>query len=100
MKNSSELKGFLESIYKDAAQYDMPPKYPVNVICAGIDGAAANGSDILGQISAGVESYFSATGLNMSCYAMNGENHPSETTIGWDWQVSCKFVMIRQQELK
>ncbi|GAV88486.1 Peptidase_S28 domain-containing protein, partial [Cephalotus follicularis] len=53
LKNASDLKEYLDSLYSVAAQYDRPPKYPVNVVCNGIDGAL-KGKDILGRIFSGV----------------------------------------------
>lgn len=83
-----ELKDFLDSLYTDAAQYNHPPVYPVRVICGAID-AAAKKTDILGQIFEGVVAYMK----NKSCYDMNEYNYPTETNLGWRWQVTC-LVLI------
>lgn len=82
MNNSSELKDYLETIYSVAAQYDTPPGYPVTQVCGGITGAP-KGSDVLGRIYAGLVAYKG----NRSCYDVNAYNSPSETNIGWSWQV-------------
>lgn len=68
-------------MYGYGAQYNQPPKYPVNVICGGIDGASL-GSDILSRIYAGVV----ALKGNTTC-TVNGPANESETTVGWRWQV-------------
>ena len=55
----------MESMYADAAQYNQPPKYPVNMLCGGIDGAAlGSDNDILSKMFAVVF----ATKGNKSCY--------------------------------
>lgn len=68
-------------MYAGAAQYDRPPRYPVTVICRGIDGASST-DDILTKIFAGVVAY---TG-NRSCY-INQPRNETETDVGWRWQV-------------
>ena len=73
----------MELVYADAAQYNQPPKYPVNMLCGGIDGAAlGTDNDILSKIFAGVVAHEG----NMSCY-VNPPTIESETTVGWRWQV-------------
>lgn len=67
-----------------AAQYDDPPKYPVTVICGGIDRASAN--DTLGKIFAGLVAY---EGIK-SCYVNDDQpvsDDDYETAQGWSWQV-------------
>ncbi|KAK8990219.1 hypothetical protein V6N11_008925 [Hibiscus sabdariffa] len=39
LKDSLELKNELGSMYAVAAQFNGPPRYPVTVVCGGIDGA-------------------------------------------------------------
>ena len=80
LNSSSELKGYLLTMYAYAAQYSRPPWYPVNVICRGIDGATF-GSDILSRIYSGVAAYTD----NATC-KVNGQINVIETT-GWGWQV-------------
>lgn len=83
LKRSFDLKDYLDSIYSEAAQYDHPPTYPLNIVCGGIDGAP-KGTDILGRIFTGVVAYMG----NKSCYDMYIFNHPTdETYMGWKWQV-------------
>ncbi|KAH9704173.1 prolylcarboxypeptidase-like protein [Citrus sinensis] len=53
LKDVSELKDYLESMYTSAAQYDDPQEYPVNKACNGIDGAS-EGTDTLGRIFSGI----------------------------------------------
>ncbi|TXG49395.1 hypothetical protein EZV62_025270 [Acer yangbiense] len=53
LKDGSELKDYLDTLYCTAAQYDRPPRYPVTVVCDGIDGASQN-SDTLDRIFAGI----------------------------------------------
>ncbi|KAL3619996.1 hypothetical protein CASFOL_034908 [Castilleja foliolosa] len=89
LKNSDELKDFLESIYATAAQYDAPPSYPVSIVCKGIDGAPKN-TDIVGRIFAGLVAY----GRNKTtCFDINKYNTPSESDIGWGWQECSEIVM-------
>jgi lysosomal Pro-X carboxypeptidase len=75
------VKDYLETIYASAAQYNHPPRYPVNIVCGGIDGAPF-GTDVLTKIFAGAVAYSG----NQSCY-VNGPKNISETTDGWRWQV-------------
>jgi len=51
-------------------------------MCSAID-AAAKKTDILGQIFEGVVSYMRPR----SCYDMNEFTRPTETNLGWRWQV-------------
>ncbi|KAI9195635.1 hypothetical protein LWI28_016804 [Acer negundo] len=88
LKRASELKNYLKSIYASAAQYNRPPRYPVTVVCGGIDGEAT-GSDILSKIFAGVVAYY---GGNRSCY-VNAPTNLSETTVGWSWQKCSEMVI-------
>ncbi|KAK0606274.1 hypothetical protein LWI29_035975 [Acer saccharum] len=88
LKRASELKNYLEFIYASAAQYNRPPRYPVTVVCGGIDGEAF-GSDILSKIFAGVVAYY---GGNRSCY-VNAPTNLSETTVGWNWQKCSEMVI-------
>ncbi|XP_009785587.1 uncharacterized protein [Nicotiana sylvestris] len=84
LNNSSDLKGYLDSTYAVAAQYDDPPRYPVTLICGGIDGAT-NGSDVLDRIFAGIVAYEG----NKSCYNIL----PGQPDLGWDWQTCSEMVM-------
>ncbi|EXB81591.1 Lysosomal Pro-X carboxypeptidase [Morus notabilis] len=84
---SSELKDHLESTYATAAQYNHPPRYPVNVICGAIDGAN-NDDGILGKIFAGLASYRT----NRTCY-VNQPRNLSETDVGWNWQTCSEMVI-------
>ncbi|KAK9282990.1 hypothetical protein L1049_011217 [Liquidambar formosana] len=89
MTDVSELKEFLDSIYTEAAQYDMPPRYPVNVICKAIDGASGK-TDILDRIFAGVVAYKK----NKTCYDLHEDDDSSdETNQGWSWQ-TCSEMAI------
>ncbi|OMO90296.1 ATPase assembly factor ATP10, mitochondria [Corchorus olitorius] len=88
LKRTFDLKDYLDSIYSEAAQYDHPPWYPLNIVCGGIDGAP-KGTDILGRIFAGVVAYMG----NKSCYDMDEYNHPTETFMGWRWQTCSEIVM-------
>lgn len=82
MKKTSELEDFLDSLYTDVAQYDDPPTYPLSIVCGGIDGAP-KGIDVLGKIFKGVVAYKG----NRSCYDMDEYIRPTETNVGWRWQV-------------
>lgn len=68
-------------MYCSAAQYNQPPKYPVTMVCGGIDGAPPE-TDLLGKIFAGVVGYKG----KKSCY-VNSPINVSETSVGWRWQV-------------
>lgn len=74
-------------MYASAAQYNAPPRYPVTMVCKGIDGAP-KGSDVIGRIAAGVESYRG----EKTCYNMSGQ--PSQTSVGWGWQVRYLYSII------
>ncbi|TKY48591.1 Lysosomal Pro-X carboxypeptidase [Spatholobus suberectus] len=74
-------------MYTSAAQYNEPPRYPVTVICGGIDGASF-GSDILSKIYAGLVAYKG----NTKC-KVNGHPIVSETTVGWKWQTCSEMVI-------
>ncbi|GAV88485.1 Peptidase_S28 domain-containing protein, partial [Cephalotus follicularis] len=82
-----DMKEYLDSLYSVAAQYDRPPKYPVNVVCNGIDGAL-KGKDILGRIFSGVVAFRG----NKSCYDLD-EFFSSETMDGWQWQTCSELVI-------
>lgn len=81
LNKSYELKEYLINMYASAAQYNHPPRYPVTVICGGID-KGSFGSDILSKIYAGVV----ALRGNTTC-KVNDPSNVSETTLGWRWQV-------------
>ncbi|THG06797.1 hypothetical protein TEA_001946 [Camellia sinensis var. sinensis] len=83
LSDSFELKDYLDGLYSRAAQYDRPPRYPVTVVCGGIDGAP-NGTDILSRIFAGVV----AATVNRSCYVNGHHNYSRDPYGDWDWQVS------------
>ncbi|XP_027361776.1 lysosomal Pro-X carboxypeptidase-like isoform X2 [Abrus precatorius] len=88
LNEAYELMEDLRLMYVYAAQYNHPPRYPVNVICGGIDGASF-GRDILSKIFAGVVAYKG----NTSC-KVNAPTNASETTVGWKWQ-NIKLVLQR-----
>ncbi|KAJ0099794.1 hypothetical protein Patl1_21035 [Pistacia atlantica] len=87
LQDSSELKDNLLSMYATAAQYNQPPRYPVSMVCGGIDGAPSQ-TDILGKIFAGVVAFKG----NRSCY-INAPMNESETDVGWQWQ-TCSEIVI------
>ncbi|KAE8691821.1 putative Serine carboxypeptidase S28 family protein [Hibiscus syriacus] len=87
LKSSSELKNELGNMYATAAQYNQPPRYPVTVVCGGIDGANEK-QDILSKIFAGVAAYR----VNRSCY-INQPTNGSETAVGWRWQTCSEMVI-------
>ncbi|TKY48589.1 Lysosomal Pro-X carboxypeptidase [Spatholobus suberectus] len=74
-------------MYASAAQYNQPPRYPVTVICGGID-RASFGSDILSKIYAGLV----ALRGNTRC-KVNGPTNVTETTVGWRWQTCSEMVI-------
>ncbi|KAL2507472.1 Serine carboxypeptidase S28 family protein [Forsythia ovata] len=88
LHSPQELKGYLESIYTAAAQYNAPPEYPVSMICSAIDGEPT-GTDILGRIFAGVNSYKKS----YPCYHINDYSYQSESSLGWTWQTCSEMVM-------
>ena len=87
LNKADELKDYLDTMYAVAAQYNHPPRYPVTVVCGGIDGAP-EGSDILSRIFEGLVAFRG----NESCY--NTSLSPTETSEGWRWQVNTYFSMI------
>ncbi|KAF4353045.1 hypothetical protein G4B88_010034 [Cannabis sativa] len=88
LKNSSELKDYLGTIYATAAQYNSPPKYPVNIICEAIDHNHHNDDDILDKIFSGLSAY----DPNKTCY-VNPPKIPTETDQGWKWQTCSEMVI-------
>jgi lysosomal Pro-X carboxypeptidase len=72
-------------MYAHAAQYDIPPRYPVTVVCGGIDGASST-DDILTKIFAGVVAYEG----NRSCYLI--PRNGTESGVGWLWQVINQLI--------
>ncbi|KAJ4978695.1 hypothetical protein NE237_009475 [Protea cynaroides] len=88
LNKSSDLKDYLDSTYTMAAQYNSPPKYPVSMICRGMD-ETPQGTDILSRVVAGLVAYRG----NSSCYDTNIYNYPSETSEGWSWQTCSEMVM-------
>ncbi|KAJ6765472.1 PROTEASE S28 PRO-X CARBOXYPEPTIDASE-RELATED [Salix purpurea] len=87
LTDASKLKDQLNTMYASAAQYNKPPTYPVNKVCAGIDGGGF-GDDILSRIFGGLVAYNG----NLSCY-VNAHTAESETTVGWRWQ-TCSELAI------
>lgn len=87
LKNASDLKDSLDSLYSVAAQYDVPSNY-VNMVCKGIDGGS-KGTDILGRIFSGVVAYYG----EKDCYDF-GDFFSAETLDGWDWQVMHMLLSI------
>ncbi|XP_042489855.1 lysosomal Pro-X carboxypeptidase-like [Macadamia integrifolia] len=89
LNKSSDLKDYLDNTYASAAQYNSPPRYPVSLICGGIDEASKGTTDVLSRAFAGLVAY----GGNRSCFDTNMYNYPSETTVGWGWQTCSEMVM-------
>ncbi|KAF7823316.1 lysosomal Pro-X carboxypeptidase-like [Senna tora] len=87
LNKSSELKDYLDSLYASAAQYNQPPRYPVSVICGGIDGASF-GSDILTKIYSGLV----ALKGNATC-KVNQPLNQTQTDKGWRWQTCSEMVI-------
>ncbi|KAF5729444.1 lysosomal Pro-X carboxypeptidase [Tripterygium wilfordii] len=88
LDSASALKNYLDNMYTGAAQYDRPPRYPVTVVCSGIDGETTEGSDLLDKIAAGMFAYRG----EKDCYQLQ-DFFPSETRLGWNWQV-CSDIVI------
>ena len=82
MKTSTGLKDYLSTLFAFAAQYDRPPRYPVTVVCKGIDGGA-NGIDILGRIFSGMVAYNKE---DKKCFDLDAF-FSEDSLSGWDWQV-------------
>ncbi|KAK6929127.1 Peptidase S28, partial [Dillenia turbinata] len=81
LRDANSLKDYLDSLYSVTSQYDRPPKYPVTMVCKGIDGAL-EGTDVLGRIFAGLVGYRG----NKTCFDVGEEDFSSETMEGWSWQ--------------
>ncbi|XP_077233616.1 uncharacterized protein LOC143875921 [Tasmannia lanceolata] len=95
LESSQELKGYLESLYSGAAQYDFPPQYPVDTICNGIDGAPP-GKSILSRIFAGIVAFYG----ELDCYFGEKSQYQSQESFytpeeldGWHWQVCSEMVI-------
>ncbi|KAK7261276.1 hypothetical protein RIF29_27585 [Crotalaria pallida] len=88
LNDASELKNYLITMYGYAAQYDLPPQYPVTTICGGIDGASF-GSDILSKIAAGLVAF-----RGYGTCKVNGPTIVSDTSVGWRWQSSIDEVQF------
>ncbi|KAL9351402.1 hypothetical protein Peur_054082 [Populus x canadensis] len=87
LEAATELKNFLDSLFSVAAQYDRPPRYPVDLVCKGID-SAPEGSDVLDRIFSGIVAYFG----KKPCYNLDAF-FSSETLEGWTWQTCSELVI-------
>lgn len=76
------------AIYVQNAKFDIPPIYPVDMICRGID-EARNETDILDRIFAGLV----AIAGNSSCYINASRLTDSNSLLSWSWQV-CAHISI------
>jgi lysosomal Pro-X carboxypeptidase len=79
LNQSLELSSYLEDMYVSAAQYNMPPEYPVNMICNAID-QASHGHNIIDRIYSGVVAFYG----NHTCHI---HHSTSKKDDGWGWQV-------------
>ncbi|KAK2364953.1 lysosomal Pro-X carboxypeptidase [Trifolium repens] len=87
LNHSVELSDYLKSMYTEAAQFNIPPEYPVNKICNAID-QASFGNDILDKIYSGLVSFFG----NQTCKDAN-PTYSSEIDMGWGWQRCSEMVI-------
>lgn len=85
LKDTQELKNYLDTLYTSAAQYDSPYKHPVESICRGINGESKGRSDILDRIFSGVFNYHKG---NLTCLNLTESSHSPESFSGWGWQAS------------
>ncbi|KAA8550274.1 hypothetical protein F0562_001958 [Nyssa sinensis] len=81
----TKLKSNLEVLYWVSAQYDNPPDNPVENLCNAINGAA-EGTDILGKVAAGLNG-----SIGPPCHHMF-DLKPSNKD-GWTWQTCTEMVM-------
>ncbi|XP_057997528.1 uncharacterized protein LOC110673331 [Hevea brasiliensis] len=88
LKDSDELKDYLNALFCDAAQYNEPSTYPVNMICRAIDGNTNSGNDTLSKIFGGLVTYLG----NSSCY-INAFPNVFESSPGWSWQTCSELVV-------
>ncbi|XP_058112653.1 uncharacterized protein LOC131255796 [Magnolia sinica] len=88
LNDTQELKDYIGILFVAAAQYNYPPKYPVNVICNAIDGAP-QGTDILGRIFAAVV----AREGRQRCYSVTESDHTGGTIGPWTYQRCTEMVM-------
>ncbi|KAH9660397.1 prolylcarboxypeptidase-like protein [Citrus sinensis] len=95
LKNTTELKDGLDTVYSEAAQYDTPSNIPVKRICNAIENAPNCGDDILCKIAAGVVEADSLEydGNNSRCY-INEDKTGDESDEGWEWQ-DIKLILRR-----
>ncbi|KAA8550277.1 hypothetical protein F0562_001961 [Nyssa sinensis] len=85
LNSSEELKSTLEVLFWVSAQYDNPPDNPVENLCNAID-RAAEGTDILGKIAAGLNA-----SIGPPCHDMF-DLKPSNKD-GWTWQTCTEMVI-------
>ncbi|KAK2354036.1 lysosomal Pro-X carboxypeptidase [Trifolium repens] len=85
LNQSLELSSYLEDMYASAAQYNMPPEYPVNMICNAID-QASHGHNIIDKIYSGVVAFYG----NHTCHI---HHSTSKKDDGWGWQTCTEMVM-------
>ncbi|MCH82400.1 lysosomal pro-X carboxypeptidase-like protein, partial [Trifolium medium] len=88
LNHSVELSDYLKGMYMHAAQYNMPPDYPVNRICNAID-QASFGSNILDKIYSGLVAGY---GNQTLCIDTN-PTIPSWHFMGWGWQICTEMVI-------
>lgn len=86
-----QIKSHLKNLYREAAQYDNPPTYPVSVICDAIDHTHSSPNETtLQKIFAGMVAYRG----NNSCYNVDTTmlvsdpiSSQDQISEGWLWQV-------------
>ncbi|KAK2419029.1 lysosomal Pro-X carboxypeptidase [Trifolium repens] len=101
LNHSVELSNYLKSMYTEAAQFNIPPEYPVNKICNAMQrkryvkkkicnaiDQASFGNDILDKIYSGLVSFFG----NQTCKDAN-PTYSSEIDMGWGWQRCSEMVI-------
>nr|GMD14315.1 lysosomal Pro-X carboxypeptidase [Ipomoea batatas] len=87
LSDVTDLTSYLVTIYVQNAKFDIPPIYPVDMICRGID-EARNETDILDRIFAGLV----AIAGNSSCYINASRLTDSNSLLSWSWQTCSDLV--------
>ncbi|KAL9241752.1 hypothetical protein vseg_015822 [Gypsophila vaccaria] len=97
LQSTTPLSDWLSSAYSYLAMVDYPypsdflmslPGHPIREVCRRIDNAA-NGSDVLDSIFAGVSVYYNYTG-DVKCFDLDDDPHGMG---GWQWQACTEMVM-------
>ncbi|KAK9124037.1 hypothetical protein Sjap_013639 [Stephania japonica] len=91
LDDSYSLKNYLEGMYAEAAQYDLPlnPRHSVKGICDAIDSESTQSTDLLDRVYAGVVAHKG----KKKCYDINDSTQSqSQKYDGWGWQCCTEML--------